>query len=127
MGLRMRKSFRLAKGVRLNIGKKSASISVGNKYGHTTISTGSSRRKSAREYLRDDVTSMFQPNVSAKKHKSDQKFLKVCGIIMMIVAAFALLMAIAGFCTEVPIGIFFSIPTVISFLIGRFLINMSKH
>lgn len=127
MGLRMRKSFRLAKGVRLNIGKKSASISVGNKYGHTTISTGSSRRKSAREYLRDDVTSMFQPNVSAKKHKSDQKFLKVCGIIMMIVAAFALLMAIAGFCTEVPIGIFFSIPTVIFFLIGRFLINMSKH
>lgn len=127
MGLRMRKSIRLAKGVRLNVGGKSASISVGNRYGHTTISTGSSRRKSAREYLRDDVTSMFQPNVSAKKHKSDQKFLKVCGVIMLIVTAFALLMAIAGFCTEVPIGIFFSIPTVIFFLIGRFLINMSKH
>lgn len=127
MGLRMRKSIRLAKGVRLNVSRKSASISVGNKYGRTTISTGSSRRKSAREYLRDDVTSMFQPNVSAKKHKSDQKFLKVCGVIMLLVAAFALLMAIAGFCTEVPIGIFFSIPTVIFFLIGRFLINMSKH
>jgi succinate-acetate transporter protein len=127
MGLRMRKSIRLAKGVRLNVGRKSASISVGNKYGHTTISTGSSRGSSSKGFLREDITSMFQQNVSAKKHKSDKKFLKVCGIIMMIVAAFALLMAIAGFCTEVPIGIFFSIPTVLFFLIGHFMINMSKH
>ena len=127
MGLRLRTSFRLAKGVRLNVGRKSTSISVGNKYGHTTISTGSSRRRSASSHLRDDVTSMFQPNVSAKKHKSDQKFLKVCGIIMMIVAACALLMSIAGFSTDVFIGIMFLIPTVVMFLIGRFLIGMSKH
>jgi len=127
MGIRFRKSFRLAKGVRLNVGRTSASISVGNKYGHTTISTGSSRRSKSRDKLHEDLSSVLQPNVSAKKHKSDQKFLKVCGIIMMIVAAFALLMSIAGFCTEVPIGVMFLIPTVILFMIGRFLIGMSKH
>lgn len=67
MGLRMRKSFRLAKGVRLNIGKKSASISVGNKYGHTTISTGSSRRSGSKAQLREDLSTVFQSNVSEKK------------------------------------------------------------
>ena len=127
MGLRIRKSIRLAKGVRLNVGKKSASISVGGKYGHTTISTGSSRGHRSSGQFRDDVSSMFQSNVSAKKHKSDQKFLKVCGILMYFATVLALLITIPMFSESVFFGILFSIPTVIIFLIGRFLIGMSKH
>ena len=125
MGIRFRKSFKVAPGVRLNVGKKSSSISLGNKYAHTTISTSRKRRSSG--HLRDDIIGTFQPNVSEKKHKSDQIFLKVCGIIMYVVAAFALLMTIAGFSANIFIGIVLLIATVIVFLIGRFFIGMSKH
>ena len=41
MGFRFRKSIKIAPGVRLNIGKKSASISVGGRgVRHTISSTG---------------------------------------------------------------------------------------
>ena len=39
MGLRFRKSIKLCKGVKLNLGSKSASISVGGKGFHQTFST----------------------------------------------------------------------------------------
>lgn len=126
MGISFRKSFKIAPGVRMNVGKKSSSISFGNKYGRTTISTGSKRRKSS-GHLREDVSGMFQSNVSEKKHKSDQKFLKVCGIIMMIVAVGALIMTIAGFSTDTFMGFVLLIPTLIAYYIARFLLSMSKH
>ena len=127
MGFRMRRSFKIAPGVRVNVGKKSSSISFGNKYGHTTISTSGRRRSSG--HVVEDVTRMLQNqgNVPEKKRKSDRIFLKVCGIIMYIVAAIALLMTIAIFSETVIFGFVFLIPTVIVFLIGRFFINMSKH
>lgn len=126
MGISFRKSFKIAPGVRMNVGKKSSSISFGNKYGRTTISTGSKRRKSS-GHLREDVSGMFQSNVSEKKHKSDRKFLKVCGIIMMIVAVGALIMTIAGFSTDTFMGFVLLIPTLIAYYIARFLLSMSKH
>lgn len=39
MGFRFRKSLKLAPGVKLNIGKKSAGISVGNKHGGISYNT----------------------------------------------------------------------------------------
>lgn len=39
MGLRFRKSIQIAPGVKLNLNKKSASISVGTKNVHKTFST----------------------------------------------------------------------------------------
>lgn len=127
MGFRIRRSFKIAPGVRVNVGKRSSSISVGNKYGRTTISTGSSRKSRSSGRLKQDVAGMFQANVSEKKHKSDQKFLKVCGIIMYIVTAGFLLMAIACFSFSVFGGILCSIPTLICFAIARFLSGMSKN
>jgi hypothetical protein len=47
MGTRFRKSIKLGKGVKLNIGKKSASISLGTKGLHTTFSTTGRKTTSA--------------------------------------------------------------------------------
>jgi hypothetical protein len=109
MGLRMRKSFRLAKGVRLNIGKKSTSISVGNKYGHTTISTGSSRRSRSSGHLKNDIVEMVrnQGNVSEKQQTSNLSFMKVCCVIMTIVGTLAVLIAFVAFDTAGAAGIMF--------------------
>jgi hypothetical protein len=47
MGFRFRKSVRLGKGVRLNLGKRGASVSVGNRWlGATVGSRGVSKRVS---------------------------------------------------------------------------------
>lgn len=48
MGLRYRKSFKIAPGVKLNVSKKSIGISAGNKYGGISINskTGTSARAS---------------------------------------------------------------------------------
>jgi len=46
MGLRMRKSFTIAKGVRLNFGKKGASLSFGTKGLRHSIHTGGRRTTS---------------------------------------------------------------------------------
>ena len=48
MGMRFRKSYKIAPGIRLNIGKKSAGISMGNKYGGVSINsrTGTKARVS---------------------------------------------------------------------------------
>ena len=44
MGIRFRKSFSLAPGVKLNVGKKSAGISVGGKYGGVSANTRTGAR-----------------------------------------------------------------------------------
>lgn len=119
MGLRMRKSIRLAKGVRLNVGRKSASISVGNRYGHTTISTGSSRRSGSKAQLREDLSTVFQSNVSEKKRESDRRFLKVCSVIMMIIGIVSLLLSIVAFCTAGMDGIIFVVTTLFCFMFAR--------
>lgn len=122
MGFRMRNSFRLAKGVRLNIGRKSASISVGNKYGHTTISTGSGRRRRSGSRLAEDITRMLreQGNVSEKKKASNLKFMKVCSTIMRILGIISVFLSIVAFCTAGAAGIFFVIMAVFSFFFAWF-------
>lgn len=44
MGLRFRKSFKVAPGVKINIGKKSAGVSFGGKYGGVSFNTKSGAR-----------------------------------------------------------------------------------
>lgn len=49
MGIRFRKSFKVAPGIRINVGKKSSGISIGNKYGGISVNskTGARSRVSA--------------------------------------------------------------------------------
>lgn len=44
MGLRFRKSFRVAPGIRVNLGKKSVGVSIGGKYGGVSFNTKSGAR-----------------------------------------------------------------------------------
>lgn len=115
MGFRMRRSFKIAPGVRVNVGKKSSSISFGNKYGHTTISTSGRRRSSG--HVVEDVTRMLreQGNVSEKKQASNRKFMKVCSVIMTILGIISVFLAIVAFCTAGAAGIFFVIMALFTF------------
>lgn len=104
MGLRFRKSVKIAPGVRVNMGKKSASISVGTKGARHTISTTGKR-----------TTSVGIPGTgishvtttSSKKHKAGKgapseasapqhshRTYKVSGIILLVLAAVALLIGL---------------------------------
>lgn len=104
MGLRFRKSVKIAPGVRVNMGKKSASISVGTKGAHHTISTTGKR-----------TTSVGIPGTgishvtttSSKKHKAGKgevreatapqrspRTYKVAGIILLVLAVVALLIGL---------------------------------
>lgn len=49
MGLKFRKSIKLAPGVKINVGKKSVGVSIGNKYGGVSVNskTGARARVSA--------------------------------------------------------------------------------
>lgn len=68
MGLRFRKSIKIAPGVRLNIGKKSAGVSVGSKYGGFSVNsrTGMHKRVSV-----PGTGVSFVSKVGDEKHKSN--------------------------------------------------------
>lgn len=136
MGFRFKKSFKVAPGVRLNVGKKSASVSFGGKGFRTSVSTSGRRTNTVGIPGTgiSHVSTSGGKRSKAKHHRasSHQKpasplLLKICGIIMMIVAAFALLMTIAGFSVDVFTGIILLIPTAICFFIGRFFLSVSKQ
>jgi hypothetical protein len=56
MGLRVRKSFKVAPGVRFNVGSKSASVSVGVKGAHKTFST--TGRKTTSVHIAPGISSV---------------------------------------------------------------------
>lgn len=118
MGFRFRKSFKVAPGVRLNVGKKSSSISIGNKYGHTTISSSQKKRSSG--HVLEDVERMMQNqgNVSEKIAAFNLKFMKVCSVIMRILGIIWIFLAIVAFITAGSAGIFFVIGAIIIFFLA---------
>jgi cytoskeletal protein RodZ len=93
MGLRFRKSIKLAPGVKLNLGKKSAGISVGGKYGGVSYNTktGSQARVSAPGTGLSYSTKIGGSNKTKSTQASSGNnndgclitFLKMIGIIML--------------------------------------------
>ena len=69
MGFRFRKSIKLFPGVKLNLGKKSASISIGTKGARHTVST-TGRRTST---VGIPGTGLSYTNTSKKKRKKGGK------------------------------------------------------
>lgn len=120
MGIRVRKSFKVAPGVRVNMGKKSSSVSLGNKYVHTTVSTSGSKRSGGR--MSEDVARMLREggNVSEEKRASNRGFPKVCSVIMTILGILATLLAIVGFATAGAAGIIFAIMAILFFFFAWF-------
>lgn len=90
MGIKTRMSFKVAPGVRVNMNKKSTSITVGNKYVRQTISTGGGKKQHAAHHA---------PSTAAPS-KSDSLFLKICGIFCWIVGILGALTGLISF----PVG-----------------------
>lgn len=120
MGFRIRKSFKIAPGVRLNVGKKSSSVSFGVKGLRTTVST--SGRKTHTVGIPGTGISHVSTSggkksrsarhtSSARTHQqpASPRLLRICSKIMLVIAILALFLAIVGFSTAGAAGILFLI------------------
>ena len=134
MGFRFRKSIKIAPGVKVNLGKKSASVTIGGKHARTTISStgrkthsistpikglsytttssgkkkkASTQKKSTAPAVTRNANQIKQPAIK-EPPKYSAKTYKICGTILKVLAVpvvlFSLLMIIGGL---VGIGLFF--------------------
>lgn len=134
MGIRFRKSFKVAPGVRVNVGKKSAGISVGNKYAHTSINTSGRRTHTTGipgtgiSYVSTSggKRTNAKPHTSAQQKPASPQTLKVCGVIMWIIGILALILALATFASAGAAGIIFLIIAIICILMGRMWTKASR-
>lgn len=134
MGIRFRKSFKVAPGVRLNVGKKSSSISFGGKGIRTSISTSGKRTHT----VGIPGTGISHVSTSGGKRSKAKRatgshqtpasplMLKICGVIMWIIGILALLLAIVGFATAGAAGLIFLIIAIPCILIGRLWTKASR-
>jgi hypothetical protein len=106
MGIRVRKSFKVAPGVRVNVGNKSSSVTVGNKYGRATISTSGDKR------------SKVHRHTSSHQQPASPRMLKIGSVIMWIIGILALLLALVGFSTAGAAGLFFLIIAIPCIILG---------
>lgn len=118
MGLRARKTIRLAKGVNLNLNKGSVGLSVGGKYGRVSVNSKGRTTTTVRtpikgvSYVESHTakkTTSQKSNNSPKRIASPKTY-KICGWIGVIVGILATLLglltfAVGGFVILI-IGIF---------------------
>lgn len=114
MGIRFRKSFKVAPGVRLNVGKKSSSVSFGGNGFSTSISTSGGKRSKVKHHT------------GSHQKPATPLMLRICGVIMWIIGILALLLAIVGFCTAGAAGLLFLIIAIPCILIGHMWTSVSK-
>ncbi|MBQ7840843.1 MAG: DUF4236 domain-containing protein [Lachnospiraceae bacterium] len=101
MGLRFRKSFKIAPGVKVNLNKKSAGVTIGTKGAHYTINTSGKRTASVGipgTGLSYSTSSGGGKKGAKKKKDTSPKatFNKVLGIIIAVVAIVCTLNAVKG-------------------------------
>lgn len=114
MGFRFRKSIKIAPGVRVNIGKKSTSISFGGKGARYTVS--STGRKTASvgipgtgiSYTATESKKKPSPKpVTVQKKTPSKMTYKVCSILTLILAVIAGLFALLMMFYSVEYGLLF--------------------
>ncbi len=92
MGLNFRKSIKIADGVKLNIGKKSAGVSVGGKYAGASFNTRSGARVRASlpgtglSYTKS-LNSVGKKSKSKSKSSSKKNISTILTVLVVIVAA----------------------------------------
>ena len=104
MGFRFRKSIKIAPGVKLNLNKKSASVSFGGKGAHYTVS--STGKKTASVGIPGTGMS-YVTSTGGKTKKASQapttpkpvkeyspRLYKVCGVLLLVLAALSLLLGL---------------------------------
>lgn len=89
MGLRFRKSFKIAPGVKVNLNKKSAGVTIGTKGAHYTVNTSGKRTASVGlpgTGLSYSTTSGGGKKGAKRKATKKDTFNKVIGIVIAVVA-----------------------------------------
>ena len=117
MGFRFRKSFKVAPGVRLNVGRKSASVSFGGKGLRTTVSTSGRRTRTvsipgtgiSHVSTSGGKRANSHPHTSTQRKPASPLLLRICSKIMLVIAIIALFLAIVAFSTAGAAGLFFLI------------------
>ena len=118
MGFKFRKSFKVAPGVRLNVGRKSSSISFGGKGFHTSISTSGRKTRTVSipgTGISHVSTSGGKRSRSAQHRTSTHQrpasplLLRICSKIMLVLAIIAILLALVAFSTAGAAGLVFVI------------------
>lgn len=139
MGIRFRKSFKVAPGVRLNVGKKSSSLSFGGKGFRTSVSSSGKRTHtvgipgtgvscvSTSGSKRSRSRSQSVHHSGSYQKPASPLMLKVCGVIVLIIGVLALLLAIVAFSTVGAAGIIFLIIGIPCILLGRSWMSVSKR
>ena len=83
MGLRFRKSFKVAPGVKINVGKKSVGLSVGGKGGRVTVNSSGRLTKSASipgtgiSYVETEKIGKSKQSSKRRSNKTDKNINKV--------------------------------------------------
>lgn len=130
MGLRFRKSIKVAPGVKVNLGKKSASVSVGTKGARYTVSSTGKKTTSVGI---PGTGASYVTSTGGAKHTAGNgssgtgyspRTYKVCGVIFYILAAICLLL---GLPTIAFGGWLFLLIGVPSFFAGRHYIKLSRE
>ena len=133
MGLRFRKSIKLAPGVRVNLGKKSASVSVGGKGAHYTVSSTGRRTSSVGipgtglSYVETHTAGKGQgsaPPAPGEVSGPSRSTFKVCGIIMLVLSVLSILLGLIALSDG---GVFLIAAGVVFALIGRFWLLWAKY
>lgn len=117
MGFRFRKSFKVAPGVRLNVGKKSASVSLGGRGFRTSVSTTGRKTRSvgipgtgiSHVSTRGGKRSSAAHHTSSHQKPASPLLLRICSKIMLVIAIVALFLTLVGFATAGSMGIVFLI------------------
>ena len=117
MGFRFRKSFKVAPGIRLNVGKKSASVSFGGKGFRTSVSTSGRKTRTVGipgtgiSHVSTSGGKRSSPTHHSSTHQkpASPMLLRICSKIMLVIAIIALFLAIVGFATAGAMGIVFLI------------------
>lgn len=105
MGVRVRKSIKVAPGVKVNIGKKSVGVSVGNKYGGVTVNskTGVTKRTSI-PGTGISYTERVGKKAKPGSQKSNSPQAKTSPVALRVLGALLLIVGIATIVTGVTIG-----------------------
>jgi len=129
MGFRFRKSFKVAPGVRVNLGKKSASVSIGGKGARFTASTSGRRTSTVGipgtglSYSSSSGRAKRTSGKSTGSRLPSARTYKVCGVLMWIIAAVC---AVIGLPTVAFGGWIFLLIGAPCALLGRKYLRMSK-
>lgn len=133
MGLRFRKSVKIAPGVRLNFNKKSTSVSVGGKGARYTVSSTGRRTSSVGipgtglSYVETHTAGKGRgsaPGAPAEYTGPSRTTFKVCGAIMMVLAVLSILVGLVSFAVG---GVIFVALGVVFLMLGRAWLRKAKQ